>query len=209
MGMFGPSKKEIWEALSNEIRGRYDAGSFWVGDHVEALHGNWTLYLDTYTVSAGNTHVTYTRMRAPFVNPSGVRFKIYRKGFFSEMGKALGGQDLETGYEEFDEAFIIKGNQEVMVRRLFSDQEVRQLLMAMKTVQLEVKPDEGAFGPRYGEEEDVLTFMVPGILKDMAALRSLFDLFAAVLDAMAAAGAASTAAPGVKLYDDRRTEDPT
>lgn len=207
MGMFGPSKKEIWEALSNEIRGRYDAGSFWVGDHVEAVHGNWTLYLDTYTVSAGNTHVTYTRMRAPFVNPSGVRFKIYRKGFFSEMGKALGGQDLETGYEEFDEAFIIKGNQEETVRRIFSDQEVRRLLMDMKTVQLEVKPDEGAFGPRYGDEEDVLTFMVPGILKEIETLRGFFDLFAAVLDAMTAVGAASPEAPSVRLYENRQTEE--
>lgn len=95
-----------------------------------------------------------------------------------------------------------------MVRRLFSDQEVRRLLMAMKTVQLEVKPDEGAFGPNYGEEEDVLTFMVPGILKEIETLKGLFDLFAAVLDAMTAVGAASSEAPSVRLYENRQTEEP-
>ena len=55
-------------------------------------------------------------MRAPYVNPEGFRFTIYRKGFFSDLGKLLGMQDIEVGDPEFDEAFIIKGNDEDRVR---------------------------------------------------------------------------------------------
>ena len=55
-------------------------------------------------------------MRAPYVNPEGFRFTIYRKGIFSELGKLLGMQDIEVGDPEFDEAFIIKGNDEFKVR---------------------------------------------------------------------------------------------
>ena len=78
------------------------------------LHvGPWTITLDTYTESTRRqSHVTYTRMRAPYVNPEGFRFTIYRKGFFSDLGKLLGMQDIEVGDPEFDEAFIIKGNDE-------------------------------------------------------------------------------------------------
>ena len=55
-------------------------------------------------------------MRAPYVNPEGFRFTIYRKGLFSDLGKLLGMQDIEVGDPEFDEAFIIKGNDESKVR---------------------------------------------------------------------------------------------
>lgn len=69
---------------------------------MEALHGNWTLYLDTYTVSAGNTHVTYTRMRAQPIEPLRGAVQNLPEGFLFGDGKSPGGQDLETGYEEFD-----------------------------------------------------------------------------------------------------------
>ena len=51
-------------------------------------------------------------MRAPYVNPDGFRFTIYRQGVFSDIGKWLGMQDVTVGCPEFDEAFIIKGNNE-------------------------------------------------------------------------------------------------
>ena len=67
------------------------------------------------------SHVTYTRMRAPYINPEGFRYTIYRKGLFSDLGKLLGMQDIEVGDPEFDEAFIIKANDEGRVRELFAD----------------------------------------------------------------------------------------
>jgi sensor c-di-GMP phosphodiesterase-like protein len=58
---------------------------------------------------------TVTRLRE-----EGFRFAIYRKGFFSDLGKLMGMQDIEVGDPEFDEAFIIKGNDESKVVRFFS-----------------------------------------------------------------------------------------
>src|SRR5947199_210805 len=84
------------------------AGGFWGGGKVQAHVGPWTVTLDTHVVSNGETSTTYTRMRAPYVNPDGFRFTIYRKGFFSDLGKLLGMQDIEVGDPEFDEAFILK-----------------------------------------------------------------------------------------------------
>ena len=51
----------------------------------------------TYTVSTGKTTIVFTRMRAPYVNPNSFRFTIYRKGFFSGIGKFFGMQDIEIG----------------------------------------------------------------------------------------------------------------
>lgn len=40
MGLFGPSKKEIWKQLAAEIQANYVDGGFWKGDKVEAYVDN-------------------------------------------------------------------------------------------------------------------------------------------------------------------------
>src|SRR5271157_1179847 len=80
MGWFGPSKDEVWRQLSQEIGAQFVEGGLLKGNRVQAHCGTWTVTLDAHTVSTGHTNVIYTRMRAPYVNPEGFRFTIYRKG---------------------------------------------------------------------------------------------------------------------------------
>lgn len=199
MGLFGPSKDEIWKAISEEIQATYEKKNFWTDSRLEVRHGSWVLTLDTYTESYGNSMMTYTRMRTPFVNPGGFRFKIYKEGFFSGIGKALGGQDIEVGDPDFDGAFVIKGNDEERVRQLFQNSRIRALLPMLPYVSMEIKPHDGVMGPGFGEDEDELYFAVPGVLKEMDQLKSLFDLFSEVLETMVRSGMAADQAPTVTL----------
>ena len=176
--LFGPSKRDIWQQLSAEIGATYVDGGFWKGDKVQATHGGWTVTLDTYAVHAGKTTIVYTRMRAPFANPRGFRFTIYRKGLFSEIAKWLGMQDLQVGVEPFDEEFIIKGTDEGLVRALFANPAIRDLVARQKNIHLTVKDDE-------------LYFHVTGIIKDLDRLKLLYELFAETLDQLSDIGAAS------------------
>jgi hypothetical protein len=155
--------------------------------------------LDTYTVSSGHSHYTFTRMRAPYVNPENFRFTIYRKGFFSDLGKFLGMQDIEVGDPEFDEAFIIKCNNEHRVQVLFSDPKIRQMIRDQPQIQLEVKDSEGWFGPNFPQDVDELHFQVVGVIKDVERLKALFDLFAAVLNQLCKIRSAYKQDAGVKL----------
>jgi hypothetical protein len=199
MGMFGPSKDETWQRLAHEIDADFIDGGFWKGSKVQAHVGPWTVTLDTYTVHTGHAHFTYTRMRAPYVNPEGLRFTVYRKSFFSELGKLLGMQDIEVGDPEFDEAFIVKGTDEFKVQELFADPEVRSLLLAQPEVRLEIKDSEGWFGPSFPVDVDELHFQVHGVIKEADRLKALFDLFAAVLDRLCRIGSAAEREPGVAL----------
>lgn len=88
MGLFGPSKKEIWQQLSDEIHAKYIDGGFGTVDKVEAYVDKWIITLDTYTVSTGKSSITYTGIRAPFINLDNFYFKIYNKGLFSNIGSA-------------------------------------------------------------------------------------------------------------------------
>jgi hypothetical protein len=138
-------------------------------------------------------------MRAPYVNPDGFRFTIYRKGFFSELAKLFGMQDIEIGDEAFDEAFILKGNDEYKVQKLFEDRKIRELALAQPQLRLEVKDSEGWFGPRFPENVDELYFHVMGVIKDIERLKGLYELFAAVLDRLCRMGSAYKEEPGVAL----------
>jgi hypothetical protein len=198
---FGPSKQEIWKQLCAATNASYVAGDFWKGDKVEARHGEWTVTLDTYTVSTGKSSVTYTRMRAPYMNPDGFAFTIYRKGFFSDLGKRLGMQDVDVGYREFDEAFIIKGNDENKLRELFSNRRIRELVAAQPNIRFSVVDDERKFWGKKGFPADVdeLHFQVVGVIKDVERLKLLFELFSVTLDELCRMGSAYDSDPQVRL----------
>ena len=198
--LFGPSREEVWRRLGQEIGGDFVEGGFWKGDKVEVQHGSWTITLDRYTVSTGHSHAVFTRMRVPFVSRDGFRFTIYRQGFWSEIGKKLGMQDIEVGHSvRFDEDFVIKANDESKVKALLANAEIRRLLDEQPHVRFELKDDENPFWKRFPESVDELCFTVHGVVKDVDRLRKLFDLFAEVLDELCRIGSATPENPGVRL----------
>lgn len=198
--LFGPSKDEIWQQLCEQIGGDFVQGGFWNGSKVQVHHKQWTMTLDTFTESHGeHGGTTYTRMRAPFVNKDGFRFTIYRRSFFSDLGKLLGMQAVEIGEPEFDDAYIIKGNDEGKLRRLFVNPRIRQLIERQPRIHLSVRDDEGWFKAKFPEGVDELYFREIGIIKDIERLKALYDLFADVLDHLCKIGSAYEDDPGVAL----------
>ena len=200
--LFGPSRDEIWQQVATAVGGNLTPGGFWTGtSKVEAAHGQWLVTLDTYVVSTGKSAITYTRMRAPYVNPDGFRFTLYRPSIFSALGQWLGMQDVKIGEPQFDEDFIIKGNDEAKLRRLFGDARLRELITAQPTIQFSVKDDDNAFwsGRNFPPDVDELYFQVTGVIKDVDRLKQLFDLFAETLDQLCRMGSAYEKNPGVKL----------
>jgi hypothetical protein len=197
--LFGPSRAVIWRQLCDDIQARYVDGGFWRGDKVQADHGQWTITLDTFTVSNGKTSTTYTRLRAPYVNKDNFRFTIYRAGFFTELGKLFGMQDVEVGYPEFDEAFVIKGNDEMKLQALFANPTIRELIERQPTIHLTVKDDEGWFGKTFPEGVDELYFCVIGVIRDLERLKLLFDLFAETLNHLCRIGSAYEDDPQLEL----------
>jgi hypothetical protein len=197
--LFGPSRNDIWRQLSADLGGQYVAGGTFRSAKVQATHGEWTVTLDTHAVRTGNVTIVYTRMRAPFVNPGGFRFTIYRRGLFSDIAKWLGMQDVQVGVEPFDSDFIVKGTDEAMVRSLFSKQRLRDLVTAQDKIYLTVKDDEGWFAAKFPEGVDELYFNVVGVIKDLDRLKLLYELFSETLDDLCATGSAYAANPNFKV----------
>jgi hypothetical protein len=199
MGFFGPSKADIWQQLSDSIGATFTAGGFLKGDRVDASVGEWIVTLDTYTMSDGKTSVTMTRMRAPYSNPTGMRFSVSRANLFTPIGKALGFQHIAVGDPMFDRDFVVTGNYESTIINLLRDPEIRDLLERQPDVHFDVRDSEGWFGPRFPENSDELYFTTYGVVTNLDRLKALFDLFARVLHRLTEIGAAAAGDPGVSL----------
>lgn len=188
--LFGPSQDEVWRQLATELGATYTDGGMWQNGKIVAHVAAWTVTLDTYTISTGKSSITYTRMRAPYVNPDGFRFTIYRAGMFSGLGRALGMQDIEVGYPGFDRDYVIKGTDGAKVRDLFAYEPIRKLLREQPEVYFEVKDDEGWFSQKFPEGVDELYFQAHGVINDVARLKALYELFAATLHRLTQIGSA-------------------
>ena len=189
--IFGPGKDEIWKQLCSELGADFVQGTFSRQSKVQVHVKEWTVTLDTFVMSTGKSHIPFTRMRAPYVNPDGFRFKVYRSGVFTEIGKTFGMQDIEVGHSEFDRAYVIQGNHEEKVHLLFGNAEIRRLIEAQPSIRFEVKDDEGWFGTAFPEGVDELYFqVVPGVIKDIPRLKLLYELFAETLNHLCHIGSA-------------------
>ena len=197
--VFGASQGEIWSQIAQDIGGEYIDAGFWKKNVLRYQHGEWEVLLDTYTVSTGKSSSTFTRMRAPFINQDGLRFKIYREGVFSSIGKFFGMQDIEIGDGFFDDQFIIKGNDISKIKLMLEDDDLKELIEEMARIHFEIRDNEGWLGREYPEKVDVLYFQCGGVLKETKQLKTLFDLFSATLTRLVQIDSAYEDDPGITL----------
>lgn len=99
----------------------------------------------------GKRTVAYTKITALFKKNLNSGLQISKEGFFSKIGKALGGQDLQTGMEEFDKKFIIKGTNESVVLPLLQRSEIQNSISTIFDANRDAfVNDEGIGIERYG-----------------------------------------------------------
>ena len=193
---FGPSQKEVWLKLAEALPGKYETRGWLKGSRVTAEVGPWQVTLDTVQ----RDKVVFTRLRAPFVNPEGFRFRVYRKSIFTNLGKVMGMQDIDIGGDPmFDNDFVVKSNDEIRARQLLSSPRLRMLIDAQPKIHFSVRDDEGWFGATFPEGVDELYFECCGVVKDHELLKGLFDLFAETLQRLCVMGSAYETPAGVKL----------
>jgi hypothetical protein len=168
MVISGRKKDEAWMQLASEIGAEFIKGGFMRASKVQAHIQEWTVTLDTYTVSSGDSSSVYTRIKAPFDNKDGLQFSLGRKGIISKLDKALGAKEIETGDAEFDRDFYIRSKDEAGIRALFANMRIRQLIEGQRSIHLGIRNND-------------LTFEAQGEIKDVERLKSLFDLFREML----------------------------
>lgn len=104
------------------------------------------------------------------------RFAIHKEDFIDEIGKFFGMQDVKVGSEMFDKKIIVKTNDEVKVKRLFSDTGVQQTFVELENFSFGIHSHHVS-----GAKEPFLELVVDDAITDLSNLRNLYSAFYDVL----------------------------
>ena len=180
--IFGPGQNEIWSGIASELNAEFSSSGWLQRGRIDLIRKNIIISLDTYTVSSGKTSVTYTRMRSTFENKSGLEMKIYRKNIFSWIGKLFGMQNISIGDNKFDDEYILQGNPENDIIKIFNDNSMKSLIRYQQDICFEIKKDNRWFIKKYPSGIEELYFQCNGVIKDEKRLKMLFELFIVTID---------------------------
>ncbi|MCP4521909.1 MAG: hypothetical protein GY827_09520 [Cytophagales bacterium] len=199
--IFGPSQKEVWMEVAKSVGGDFVEGSGLADPHtIIVKHHNWEIVVDHY---AERDH-EYIRVRIPVVNTSNILLMIYEESFLSSIGKVLGAQDILIGNKQFDDKFMIKGNNTELITQLFSNEYLRESIVSTEKFSLVIgdekkrKGMEKSFPVGVSEirfEESITT------LKDPIKLKSLIELSYLLLDTLVEIEAISSKDAGISLKE--------
>ena len=198
LNLFRPEKKRIWQQLCDEIGGEYVQGTGFLGfDSIRAYHNNWTVVIDNFK---RGKRPTYTRIRAPYINADDFHFRIFGKPLLNFVAKNFRKQDVQVGYEQFDEDLIIQGNDERKLKQLFEDEHIRTLIHKQypETFVLENRVDHEWSVKEHGEGVSELYFHYKGLITNLDQLWDLYDLFGEILHRLCHMGSAYEDDPSLK-----------
>jgi hypothetical protein len=187
------SREEAWRLFAQQHGGRIVTSKLGRVRSVRFTHGAWTVIFDTYTVSNGKSSTTYTRVRSLVRAHSDFRFCLYRENVLTRVGKLFGMQDIHAGHPEVDRHFIVKSNNESLIRSLILHPAVHVPLLAQRGGRFELARFRGKFRNR-PEGIAQLRYTVAKVMKDPESLAGLLELMRGTLDQLARVGATSSAA---------------
>lgn len=141
---FGKDYSVVWKQFAIERKGSYSAIP---DDKVQLSYKGFTLTIDAHThyvSSGGNTYESYfLRGMVEFLPLGEYTLQLTQQGFFENVGKLFGMQDIRIGVSEVDRKFIIKSNDEVKTQLLFSDRKLTNIFETMKVLRIQVSDKTG------------------------------------------------------------------
>ncbi len=179
--LFRHHEDEVWKQLSDELGGRFENKDGWRQDKVIVQDGPWKVTLDLHSEAGYTSERLYTRFRAPFLNHDRFKMSIYHASIFNFIASMLGIGDVETGHREFDDMFVVKGNDEDRIRQIFAHDDLRELLNTEPEVHISIRHAGGWFGDEFPEDVDELVLEVEGEVVDLERLEKLYRLFSELL----------------------------
>jgi hypothetical protein len=176
------NKINIWQEFAKETNGTFAEGYSWRSDSTTIEYKNWKIVFDNYRLWSGKHSTFLTRVIVPITLRDNFKFEIYKEGFIRKIEKLFGAQDIEIGYPEFDKSFIIKSNNELKIKTLLGNKEIRKLIGSLKDVNIQILNYQGIWEKELPENEFELSYFIDGIIGDLATLHLLLELFKLMLD---------------------------
>lgn len=121
-----------------------------------------------------------TTLRAVVPGQPALRFALHEQDWVHEIGKLLGLEDVELGYAELDQTFIITTNNASALRQLLADPAVHETLLHHPAARFTLAPDSDA-----PDAPLLLTFSLEQAVVEPEQMRGLYQLLLRTLQQLA------------------------
>lgn len=180
------NKKISWYDFALLTNGKYIEEIAWHSDKTEIEYLDFKITFDSPKIWSEEYSKRMTRVIVPYVSDQDFSFKIRKTNVIRSVAKLLGGQDVEIGFDDFDQKFIIKSNQEDKLKTIFRNNLIRDILLNQKKFYLEISKFEGVWGEKLPKNEFELSFYVDGKIQDPERLKTILTLFKELINEMVA-----------------------
>jgi hypothetical protein len=190
--LFTGVRAETWRRLAEELDADLIERTFFRPfERVVKRVGDWEIVLDSLFEPEKGLQVT--RLRAAFMNPEGFRFHIASESPLTPLARLFQLVDeVEIGDHLFDERFVCESNDPPRLKALLIDPGIKRLFDRLhnQPFKLEIVDGGPPFSIGWHDDVDELRFSEYLPAGDLEALKTLFDLFAELLDRICARGRA-------------------
>jgi hypothetical protein len=153
---------------------------------------NWDLVYTMHPKKA--TTPDFTTVETQYKALGNFKFAIHPEKFIDGFNKLLGMQDIVIGHEHFDKHFIVKGNDEELIKQLFGDAIIRGLILDEPKMQLwsQCENTDSAPSSRVLSNSGFATISarLEGAVDDFERLKTFYKLNHKLLQAMCRLGVA-------------------
>jgi hypothetical protein len=166
----GNNLEEIWQQFNQDYISN-DLHDYSTTIQVE----DKSISLTTVSSPGGSEEGGYDTTTISAAIPADVnfRFAIQPEDFLNKIGKLFGMQDIKTGYAEFDDNVIVKTNDADTFKRIFGNNEIRQLFQSLSGYSFKTTHTE--------KEGDMLELYIQHSIRNSGELRKVFFAFCHVL----------------------------
>jgi hypothetical protein len=176
--------------VAEAIGGIHRPGKKPYQDEVVVTRGPWTLRLDGYYQSTGQSAIPLTRARAYFGGWRGLKLTVRKRTWFDRLWESLGyGSRLPVG-SALNDRFVITGKPEARLPSLLSLSPLSQSMLALPKMRLRVTRPSRKSRKRYGEESGVVVCLISGFTTDVSRMVAMLEVVGDTLEALARVGEA-------------------
>ena len=132
-------KRDFWKELSSQISGKFKINLIKSNSH-ESLFLNFTYEGIDIEFSENDTQPLKVKFSSSAKRKCNI--SISGEDFIEKIVKFFGGnKEIQVGNPEFDNLYLVQGDDEVMLRR-FVCKEIQTMMLALKVYSLNCKMDE-------------------------------------------------------------------
>lgn len=188
--------ENAWRKFADESGGRFIERKYHYSYKVELDYNGWKILFDKPTeyrsIGSQTQQQTFTRVVTPFYSLENFKFEIFRKDLISSIAKLFGTKDIKIGIPEFDKAFVIKASDEVKMRLILSNSELRTLIEGYDEINLFISDQKDIWDEKLPKNEFELSLLVTQSINNLMTLQNTANLFKVFLSEFAKVSSAKS-----------------